>query len=190
MAATEDLAMGELQQRFDAAWADVTSRAIVVVQDPPELFALIALMNARGVRRYLELGASEGVSLYTIGMCLPEGAEIDAVDLGEAHSVGNLRDNVRRLNASGRRTTLFEMTTLDARQRLHGKTYDAILIDAGHKYEEVKNDWEMYRGMAPMIVFHDIRLGGPSQLWWELGGGLEIHCDRTRPMGFGVKIRA
>lgn len=178
-----------LQERFEAAWADVTARAHVVVQDKDELFALIALMDARGVKSYLELGASEGVSLYCIGMCLPDGAEIAAVDLCEAHSRGNLFENADLLRAAGRKVTVYEGTTMQAVITLKEcPQWDALLIDAGHSYNDVKQDWVNYSQMAKMVIFHDIRLVGPQQLWGEIGGGLEIHGDRKRPMGFGVRL--
>lgn len=176
-----------LKERFEAAWADVTARAHTVVQDKEELFALIALMHARDVRSYLELGASEGVSLYCIGMCLPEGAAVAAVDLCEAHSRGNLFENADLLRAAGRKVTIFEGTTLMAVSSMIPE-WDAILIDAGHSYLDVKQDWENYGKLGKMVVFHDIRLIGPQQLWGEIGGGLEIHGDRKRPMGFGVRL--
>lgn len=177
----------KLYERFEEAWADVTARANVVVQDKNELFALIALMTAREVTSYLELGASEGVSLYCIGMCLPDHAEIAAVDLCEAHSRGNLFENADLLRAAGRKVTVYEGTTLQAVTTLKEKRWDALLIDAGHSYLDVKQDWINYNDAADMVVFHDIRLIGPGQLWGEIGGGLEIHGDRKKPMGFGVK---
>lgn len=177
-----------LFKRFEAAWADVTARANVVVQDKDELFALIALMDARGVTSYLELGASEGVSLYCIAMCLPAGATIAAVDLCEPHSRGNLFENADLLRAAGYKATVYEGTTMQAAETLKATAWDALLIDAGHSYLDVKQDWATYKDAAKMVVFHDIRLVGPAQLWGEIGGGLEIHGDRKRPMGFGVRV--
>lgn len=176
-----------LRERFETAWEDVTARANVVVQDKEELFTLIALMEAQDVKSYLELGASEGVSLYCIGMCLPAASAIAAVDLCEAHSRGNLFENADLLRAAGYKVTVHEGTTMQAASTVKAETWDALLIDAGHSYNDVKQDWMNYATAAKMVVFHDIRLVGPQQLWGEIGGGLEIHGDRRRPMGFGVR---
>lgn len=176
-----------LRETFDQAWADVTARAHTVVQDKEELFALIALLRAHDVKSYLELGASEGVSLYCIGRCLPDGATLAAVDLCEPHSRGNLFENADLLRAAGYKVTIHEGTTQQA-AALMIPEWDAILIDAGHSYLDVRQDWELYQGFGKMVIFHDIRLVGPAQLWGEIGGGLEIHGDRRRPMGFGVRL--
>lgn len=184
-----------LRERFEEAWVNVTARAKVVVQDKDELFGLIALMHARGANSYLELGASEGVSLYCIGMCLPLGSVIGAIDLCEPHSRSNLFENVDLLRTSGQIVTVYEGTTVAAHAELvknfnpFSHRVDAILIDAGHSYPDVKQDWELYGQLGKMVAFHDIRLVGPQKLWGEIGGGLELHGDRKRPMGFGVKFQ-
>lgn len=177
-----------LRQTFEQAWAEVTARATCVVQDKEELFTLIALLHGRGVRSYLELGASEGVSLFCIGMCLPVGSTIHVVDLGEAHSEPHLKRNIKLLCQAGQKVFYQKATTVNAHGYYVGLELDALLIDAGHGYQQVKEDWELYGTLAKLVAFHDIRLGGPARLWQEIGGGLEIHNDRRKPMGFGIKF--
>jgi predicted O-methyltransferase YrrM len=189
-----------LRETFDKAWSDVTSRARCVVQEKEELFALAALMQAHGVQSYLELGASEGVSLGVLGRCLPNGSLIHAVDLCEPHSVGLLAMNVNDLR-EWHHATSFKMTTEEyhAKQDSQWDTpdsWDAILIDAGHTYEDVRVDWEMYKNCGKMIIFHDIRHDGVRDVWQQVKSQyptVEIHAGKYtvyggEKMGFGVVL--
>jgi predicted O-methyltransferase YrrM len=73
--------------------------------------------------------------------------------------------------------------------------YDFVLIDAGHYYNEVKRDWELYRPMVRpggLLCFHDILThpAWPSievgQLWSEIKKDyltFEIVADRNAEWG-------
>ncbi len=73
--------------------------------------------------------------------------------------------------------------------------YDFALIDAGHYYEEVKRDWELYRPLirgGGIMCFHDILThpAWPSievgRLWEEIKQDhltLEIVADRNAEWG-------
>lgn len=182
-----------LRKTFDQAWDEVTARATCVVQEKEELFALAALMQAEGVRSYLELGASEGVSLYCLGMCLPKDSRIWALDLCEVHSEPYLMRNIDLLRESGQNIWIMKGTT-QQHSSFRFVDLDAILIDAGHTYEEVKADWEMYKDLGKMVIFHDIRLPPVQRFWFELRRqhrSIEIHSpvvtvNGGENMGFGV----
>lgn len=75
--------------------------------------------------------------------------------------------------------------------------YDFIFIDADHRYESVKADWENYRGMvAPggVIAFHDTQhVGDPTygveQLWNEITQEPDVrwqHIVCTGHCGIGM----
>lgn len=185
-----------LQKTFERAWSAVTARASVLVQEKEELWVLVALLNANRVCSYLELGASEGVSLEVVGATLPVCSKIVVVDLFEEHSAMALHGACDRLRDMGHTVGVCASSTAAARASLQGQRFDAILIDAGHSYEDVKADWEAYKDMGRIIVFHDIGLPSMRKLWEEIGGGLEIRVTpgtgQTKGhenMGFGVVVR-
>jgi cephalosporin hydroxylase len=75
--------------------------------------------------------------------------------------------------------------------------YDFIFIDADHRYEAVRADWENYRGMvAPggVIAFHDTQhVGDPTygveQLWNEITQEPDVrwqHIVCTGHCGIGM----
>lgn len=191
-----------LIENFDKAWSEVTARASCVVHEKEELFALCSLFQAHGVEGYLELGASEGVSMYVIGKCLPKGSEIVAVDLGEPHSKGHLLRNKEFLIQEWYRCHVELKTTEDFSKCLVAPDpwmTHAIMIDAGHTYEDVKKDWEMFAHRAEkMVVLHDIRHPGVREFWNEIKTQhrtLEIHAGRYtvfggEKMGFGIVFTA
>jgi predicted O-methyltransferase YrrM len=59
----------------------------------------------------------------------------------------------------------------ETRKLLGGKQVDFLFIYAGHTYDDVKQDFEMYSGLvAPggLIAFHDVAVHPPSK-------GCEVH---------------
>lgn len=140
-------------------------------QNESELRAFIGLLVKRGVTHYLEIGARHGDTLHAIGMALPKGATVVGCDLpGAAWGIDSSRAHLERavadLCAHGRKAScLFGDSQTDATRRLLiGRgPYDAILIDGDHSYAGVLRDWDLYRGMAPMVAFHDITGTGESE---------------------------
>lgn len=192
-----------LRARFEKAWAEAVAAASVVVQEKEELFGLIALMEAQGVQTYLELGASEGVSLYCIVWCLPQLREVHVVDPGEPHSIGRLTAVINALpcpchfhpaTTAGALATIQDLVKQRYTDTSKPGLFDAVLIDAGHTYEDVKHDWEAYGPLGKMVIFHDIRLPAVNKLWLEIKPrlrGVEVHTAALsvpggEKMGFGV----
>jgi len=58
------------------------------------------------------------------------------------------------------------------KERLDGRAVNILFIDAGHRHEDVKQDFEMYSPLCTDIVaFHDIETGR----YWEEDRGKEIN---------------
>ena len=77
----------------------------------------------------------------------------------------------------------------EAKEFLTG-TYDLIMIDAGHYYEDVKQDFEMclpHMQKGTIIVLHDI-VASPQvkQYWDELKVIYEIACQYDDPKECGI----
>lgn len=133
-------------------------------QNEYELRSFIGLLQERGVRRYLEIGARHGDTFHEVMVSLPKGSTGVAVDLpGGLWGTDKSRSHLKRATADLKRrgyatSCLFGDSQTDATKRLIvGRgPYDAILIDGDHTLQGVTRDWLQYKDMAPIIAFHDI----------------------------------
>lgn len=167
------------------------------------------MLVERGVKSYLELGARHGDTVFEVGIHLPLGSKIVAVDLpGGLWGTGKSRDSLKaaiaELNNRGyQASALFGDSQTEATRRLIvGRgPYDAILIDGDHTLAGVTRDWQNYGQMAPLVAFHDIVGTGQREkvhgnevevpvLWEQLKG-----CRTVREfiapgsaMGIGVVL--
>lgn len=177
-------------------------------QNEYELTRFIALLNARRVRRYLEIGARHGDTFYTIMTSLPPGSYGVAVDLpgglwGTVKSKSALLNAVEQVNKSDRiaREIFGNSQDIKVVSRIQQMApFDAILIDGDHTLPGVTQDWNLYRKMAPLIAFHDIVGIGMREkihsspvevplLWDRLKSeGYKVHefIDHGSAMGIGV----
>ena len=129
-----------------------------------ELDTFIALLRAEGVGRYLEVGSRHGESFELVMRGLPPGSRGTAVDLpggawGAKSSRHELTARVKRLTADGYDcAAIFGDCRSDAvlLQVQRRGPYDAVFIDADHRYEAVSADWSIYRAFARLVAFHDI----------------------------------
>lgn len=129
-----------------------------------ELQALVCLFQQERVCRYLEIGARSGSSFDTIMRALPRGSQGTAVDCpgavwGVSGSARALRDTIARLNGDGYDCAAIFGASQDERVIRHVDArgpYDAVFIDADHRYEAVAADWRAYRTRARIVAFHDI----------------------------------
>jgi hypothetical protein len=133
-------------------------------QDEGELRSLIALMQERGVRRYLEVGSRYGDTFWEVMTSLPKGSVGVAVDMpGGPWGTDKSRKHLERAVADLKRrgykvSTIFGNSQTDATRKLIvGRgPYDAALLDGDHTLAGVTRDWELYGKIAPLVAFHDI----------------------------------
>jgi len=129
---------------------------IPVVQNREELEHIFNLMT--GCSSYLEIGTAEGNSLFVLANAMPKGSDITYIDLAEPHTAQHRNEILKQLkdyNIVGLHGDSNEYKT---KAQLAGK-YDAVLIDAGHKYDNVVMDAMLYGHFArKYIFFHDVQL--------------------------------
>lgn len=186
-----------------------TPQAPVALQDAAELDAFIALLKARDVRSYLEIGARYGGTFERVMRALPAGSigvavDFPGADFGDERSPEDLIAATRRLRADGYNVRCVfgpsgapevrVMTCLPGAAR-----YDAILIDGDHSYGGVAADSMNYGRMGRIVAFHDIaapegyanRHGCPVEVakFWNGIKQNHAHVEFISPgsvMGIGV----
>jgi predicted O-methyltransferase YrrM len=172
-----------------------------------ELAAFIALLRGEGVRSYLEVGACHGDTFHAVVSSLPKGSRAVAIDMPEAawgkpgsrrYLIAAAADLTRRgYDAS----IIFGSSRSAAAQQsaMIGGPYDAVLIDADHRYDGVLADWKAYGRMGRIVAFHDIDGEGLTKdrgrlvvevprLWRELRAKHQHReiIGEQRGMGIGV----
>lgn len=133
-------------------------------QDEYELSKLIDFLKGIGVRKYLEVGAREGDTFHEIMTSLPKRSFGVAVDLpgglwGKITTSKKLESAKSDLLRKGYDVKVIlgnstHSSVIDSIKAL-GK-FDAVFIDGDHTYEGVKKDFDNYKELAPVVIFHDI----------------------------------
>lgn len=175
-------------------------------QRPAELDQFVNYLCAHTVRSYLEIGARYGQTFEEVGDALQVPSVLVAVDQpgamwGRDDSWAELEAAANRLRAKGHEVYLIRgdshaHETLKAVQAIRAR-WDAVFIDADHRYEAVLADWQDYGTMGHIVGFHDIaptpentRIEVP-RLWHELRAkfkGFEIVDPEQPGMGIGVLL--
>jgi predicted O-methyltransferase YrrM len=157
------------------------------MQKLSELEPLLALVRERRPRTVVEIGTSEGGSLYAWSRAAdPYGLIVSIDKPGGLFGGGYSEDEAREFQSSTqpgqelhtlRRDSHKRRTLRRLRSLLDRRPIDFLMIDGDHTYKGVKRDWKMYEPLvAPggLIAFHDI-LQHPKQplckvdeLWAEL----------------------
>lgn len=181
----------------------------VARQVESEFRPFLDLLASTGVRSYLEVGAYRGGTFYRVMRRLPPGSLGVTVDDGRRTVMRNHRPVLAivgdRLRGDGYRIEhVFgdsqESDTIATVRRL--APFDAVLIDADHRYAGARRDWESYGPMARRIVaFHDIaeehttRAGTRvevARLWREIVASGATTREFVAPgskRGIGVVLR-
>ncbi len=170
---------------FDVLWREICEWHPTEVQNRYEMEAVYSLILGCG--SYLEIGSSNGGSLWVFGSAVCLGGAIHAIDLGELHSLEYLRDIEQKLKPSRNVTLHIGDSRVVPDMPLE---FDVVFIDGGHSYEQVRDDYTNYACMAKkLLIFHDIKSPGPNKVWVETGEGLVIaDMSDKRPMGYGVRF--
>lgn len=145
---------------FEERWNWITKRgAHRVVQDRKELEHIYNLMF--GCENYLEVGSAEGDSLYVLSNAVREGGRITYIDWNESHTEPLRVQAIREINGKrsikGIHYNAHDSEAIN--MAFSGMSYDCVLIDAGHSYEDALADGIVYGSMArKYIFFHDIQI--------------------------------
>lgn len=118
---------------------------------------------------YLEIGARHGWTFHLVSKVMQPGSTMIAVDLpevfpwgdqGSAKVLEEVRQGICRsgINAIVIHANSQLESTADI-VRSHVSSVDFLFIDADHKYDGVKKDWELYSPFVKKgyIAFHDIK---------------------------------
>lgn len=152
---------------------------VPIFQWEEEFVELLRLYRDLQPKRVLELGSYYGGTLYHWLQNAQPNVTIVSVD---SYAVG-VDNRDQYLDWAPHPLTLYAINgnshhpDIVAEVAQHGP-YDFVFIDAGHYYEEVKADWELYRPMVRsggVVVFHDILPPSPehpeievARLWNDL----------------------
>lgn len=151
---------------YNEVWktvSDRTQRGVMTVQNREELEHVYKLLE--GCRSYLEIGTAEGNSLYVLSHALLHiTRKVVYIDLCEPHT-REARENILQrlyMECDGLIPTCIagnshERYCITAAGKFG--QFDAVMIDAGHSYEDVIADAIAYGPMAKKyLIFHDICL--------------------------------
>ena len=171
-----------------------------MLQNAREFADLLAVYREHKPERVLEVGVWHGGTLrHWLDNAVP-GAMVVALD--DRH---RNEERYREWTPAGVTIIALTGTSQDKMTRDHVKRlgpFDFVFIDADHRYECVKADWEFY-GLectrpGAIVALHDIRADNPRspeiqvrKLWGEIvDGGLydwdEISYERGKWLGIGV----
>ena len=149
-----------------------------------EIQGFISFLKEKGVKSYLEVGCRHGDTLHAVGLALPKGSLLVAVDLPGARSgkkTGGKSPNSYKalhraasdLKKRGQKAIVILGDSHDSKVVESVRKYapfDAIFIDGDHSFDGVKADWINYGPMGNLVAFHDISAEdkGCIQLFNEL----------------------
>ena len=143
-------------------------RSIFANQNPAEIGALSELARKTNPKVILEIGTSQGGTLYLFSRLVEPGGLVISIDKpGEPGSVRYVMRSVYQTFGRQNGTTVMTLdrdshaaeTHRELEQLLAGRKIDLLFIDGDHRYEGVKADFHTYRQwLAPggIVALHDI----------------------------------
>jgi predicted O-methyltransferase YrrM len=171
---------------------DVAGVSIKPYQWRPEITALLGELEERRPKTILEIGTCTGGSLFLFTRAAADDALLASIDLVHGQFGGGYtpaREPLYRSFARDRqRIELVRADSHDPRTRdrvqalFGGGQLDFLFIDGDHRYEGVKQDFELYSPLVAesgLIGFHDIvpgpeaNVGGVPRFWGEVKQGRE-----------------
>lgn len=150
---------------FDKVWktvSDRTQRGVTTVQDRAELEYIHGLLG--DCSSYLEVGTAEGNSLYVLSHAVWARScrKVVYIDLCEAHTLAPREELLQKLymECTGLIPTCISGNSHEPyciRAAAKFGQFDAVMVDAGHSYEDVIADAIAYGHLAKKyIIFHDV----------------------------------
>jgi len=142
-----------------------------------EIQKFISLLKDRGVKAYLEVGCRHGDTFHAVGLALPKGSLLVAVDLPAGgnflHSDKALHRAAADLRKRGQEAVVIigDSHSDEVIESVSKHSpFDAVFIDGDHSFDGVRADWQNYGSMGTLIGFHDIRgdKDKGASLWNEL----------------------
>ena len=136
-----------------------------------EIQGFISLLKDRGVKSYLEIGCRHGDTFHAMGLALPKGSLLVAVDLPGArsgkHTAGKCPNSDKALHRAASDLKKRGQKAIVIIGDSHSNEviesvskyspFDAVFIDGDHSFDGVRADWRNYGSMGTLVAFHDIR---------------------------------
>ena len=146
------------------------------LQQVPEEFAgLLLFLRSERIESYLELGLGNGGSFEIVCSYLPNLKFAVAVDnLSYGAVIEQTREGIEARIKNIKADCKFYKMDTDEFFKINKNKFDAILIDAGHTYNEALDDSINSMGVlndGGCLIFHDINslaCPGIKTLWKEL----------------------
>jgi predicted O-methyltransferase YrrM len=179
------------------------------MQKAVEFSGLLALLEQEPLHTVVEIGTYTGGTLLCWCRLAEEQAVLVSVDLDDGPCGGPFQggcsperlDEMQRWFPSEqqslhllRRDSHDRSTLEDVENLLDQRPVDFLFIDGDHRYEGVKQDFEMYSPLVRsggLIAFHDIMQPshltnpGVAGLWQEIKGGYRHHEFTEEPHTWG-----
>ena len=142
-------------------------------QFPQEIQEFIRLLKNTDVKSYLEIGCRHGDTFHAVGLALPKGSLLVAVDLPGArsgkHTAGKCPNSGKALHRAASDLKKRGQKAIVIIGDSHSNEviesvskyspFDAVFIDGDHSLDGVRADWRNYGPMGTLVAFHDIRAG-------------------------------
>lgn len=166
---------------FKDHWKYCQENTKVLAQDFEEMRTVYGLIE--GCESYLEIGSSEGNSLYIFGHAMKPKSNITYVDFGEKHTTSWREPKERKLAEKGYNVKAIHGNSHDndvIKEAGKSGTYDVVFIDAGHEFNDAYHDAMNYGHLATKyILFHDIMLR-------PVRAAFEMYLYKTKQFGFEI----
>ena len=145
-------------------------RSIYANQNPAEIGALCDLLRLNPPQVIVEIGTSQGGTLYLFSRLVAPGGLVISIDKpGEPGSVRAVMRSVYQTFGKSRGTKVIALdrdshcseTHAELERLLAGRSIDLLFIDGDHRYEGVKADYLTYRQWVAdngIIALHDIAI--------------------------------